>query len=511
MKLPLAGLLISAALPSRAALLASVPRIDTAPAPVMAGVLPSLAAPALLASPTLSGAPSLSAPSLAAAPAFAPALTVPLAAALAPAPIAAAPALAAAPAAMTAAASALVPDLKSEGKSQAFHNATERAALDHAFDGTGAASVLSAAPVPAIVEAAAAPSAAGWSRGSFESADGLQVSFKRRAGPVGKAPRVYSGGLALNESFDPLFARDAAPARPEYFLWTRGHRPTGWTATATPIDGDARDLARMIVLAARETGSPKVELALHSFGTLVFQRLVQLHAEPEVAAALRLLTGSRVVLLNATTHYEGSERRAGREFEQMGQATRKLVDMLNMMDQAAETWQAAASLNPFAGPAIEFWMAEYRSQRGQLMAMASQGATNMMKKDLAEPWDPAIDSIRRDFIAALKEDSQDHGWQESLLRRSSDMFRLEFTKRDAARIRRLHIHLDLIHASGDQLLNWESARTLFERLGIQAPENAPTPGTVLTDSTGRFRATIVDGDHYYPLKRRDDLARHLDP
>jgi hypothetical protein len=254
-----------------------------------------------------------------------------------------------------------------------------------------------------------------------------------------------------------------------------------------------------------------VELALHSFGTLVFQRLVQLHEEPEVAAALRLLTGSRVVLLNATTHYEGSERRAGRQFEQMGMATRKLVDMLNMMDEAAETWKAVALLNPFAGPAVEFWMAEYASQRGQLLALASRGAKNMMDKDLSAPWDPAFDSIRRDFIAALQEDSKNHGWQESLLRRSSDMFRLEFTKRDAERIRRLHIHLDLIHASSDQLLNWESARTLFERLGIEAPETAPAPGTVLTDATGRFRATIVEGDHYYPLKRRDDLARRLDP
>ncbi|HEX4046782.1 MAG TPA: hypothetical protein VH309_03060, partial [Elusimicrobiota bacterium] len=432
MNLALAGLLVAAAVPSRAAMIEAVPSFEAAPTAALSGTLPALTAPAVFA------APALSAPPIAAALALAAALP----AALAPAP-------AAAPAFAAAAAPALAPAPAASARDGSNHPSTEQAASDagREFDG--------------------------FSRGSFESSDGLPIAFKSRPGPSGKAPRVYSGGLALNESFDPLFARSAPPARPEYFLWTRGHRPTGWTPTHTLIDADARDLARMIVLAAKETGSAKVELALHSFGTLVFQRLVQLHAEPDVAAALRLLTGSRVVLLNATTHYEGSEKRAGRQFEQMGQATRQLVDGLNMMDQAAETWRAAASLNPFLGPAIQFWMDEYRVARGQLLALASQGATNMMRKDLSQRWDPAFDSIRRGFVAALEEDSRDHGWQESLLRRSSDMFRLEFTKRDAARIRRLHIHLDLLHSSGDQLLNWDSARILFERLGIPAPETAP--------------------------------------
>ena len=40
-------------------------------------------------------------------------------------------------------------------------------------------------------------------------------------------------------------------------------------------DSDARDLARMVVIASRESASGKVELALHSFGTLIFQRLLQ--------------------------------------------------------------------------------------------------------------------------------------------------------------------------------------------------------------------------------------------
>src|SRR3990167_8942970 len=98
-----------------------------------------------------------------------------------------------------------------------------------------------------------------------------------------------------------------------------------------------------------------------------------------------------------------------------------------------------------------------------------------------------------------------------MLRRSSDMFRLEFSLEDAARIRKLGIKLELEHADGDKLLNWESAKVLFERLGIEAPEKAPPSGTVLTDKTGRFRARIVTGDHYFPLKKRDELSKPLKP
>ena len=161
----------------------------------------------------------------------------------------------------------------------------------------------------------AAP-ASGWTAGSFESADGLTISYKERAGGAGSA-RVYSGGLALNESFDPLFASPRVPTGPEFFLWTRAHQPSGWQPTKSVLDADARDLARMIVRAGKSSPTGKVELALHSFGTLAFQRLAQLREEPEAAEALALLAGSRVVMLNATTHYKGSERQAGPDFERM--------------------------------------------------------------------------------------------------------------------------------------------------------------------------------------------------
>ncbi len=350
-----------------------------------------------------------------------------------------------------------------------------------------------------------------WTLGVFEGDGGAPVHYKSRAGTGAAPARVYAGGLALNESFEPLFAKAEKPAGAELFVWMRGHAPSAWRATKHPIDADARDLASAITLAAKTSPGGKVELALHSFGTLVFQRMIQLHAEPAVAAALKAVAGSRVFLLHATTHFEGSEKRAGREFEQMGQATRAIVDWLDAGDTANAAWEAAARMNPFLIPTAAAWSAQWNFQRGQLISMASKGAADMMRADLKEPWDKAVDHIRKAFIRDLETDTKNAGWQEAMLRRSSDMFRLEFSPEDAAKIHKLGIRLELIHADGDKLLNWESAKVLFERLGISAPKDAPASGTVLRDKTGRFRARIVTGDHYWPLKHRDELAKVLAP
>jgi hypothetical protein len=541
---------------SSAAIVESAPKLGVValPGAMSSAVMSPLAVGALSVSPALtvvrlSAAPLAAAPLAVAAPALAVAPAAP-----APAKAAALPVFAAAQEG---------PD-RAQGEKAAFE-------ASRTWDGFGSARPSSESPAVPARTAVALPAALteGWGRGSFESVDGgLTVTYKHHAGPLGAPPRVYAGGLALNESFDPLFARSAAPVRPEYFVWMRGHAPTGWTATAAPIDADARDLARMIVVAARENGATKVELALHSFGTLIFQRMIQLRDEPEVAEALSLLSGSRVMMLNATTHYAGSEKRAGREFEQMGTATKQFVGWLDQMDSFAAAWgreadqqqfagetarralsdwrattsaalQTAAGLNPYYAQALGLWLdvwqaaassaekasdpsaasakvirlmlRQWKSQRDQLMQLASHGAATMMHADLQAPWAAEIDAIRLGFLAALAKDSKDPGWQESLLRRSSDMFRLEFSKADVAVIRKMRISLELIHATGDQLLNWVSAQILFEILGIETPAKAPAAGTVLSDKTGRFRASIVDGDHYYPLKQRDDLARRLDP
>ena len=350
----------------------------------------------------------------------------------------------------------------------------------------------------------------GWTLGAFEGDGGAPIHYKTREGTGGAPSRVYAGGLALNESFEPLFALPARTGN-ELFLWTRGHAPSDWRATKTPIDADARDLAAAIVLAAKTSPGGKVELALHSFATLVFQRMIQLHAEPAVASALEAVSGSRVFLLHATTHYAGTEKRAGRDFEAMGKATRTVIDWLDAGDATAELWEATARINPFLAPAIAAWQVQWDYQRGQLIALAAKSAGDMMRADLKEPWAQAVDPIRKAFLKDLAADTNNPGWQEAMLRRSSDMFRLEFSLEDAARIKALGIKLELVHSDGDKLLNWESARVLFERLGIDAPEKTPPSGTVLTDKTGLFRARIVSGDHYFPLKQRDELAKILKP
>ena len=456
-------------------------------APTFAGVV---AAPRLTGSlgaiagrPALGtlAAPALSPSSMLSAPALTPRLMLPTAV----------PALPAIPA-LPALANLVAPSAKAEPSAKSLDDSAAEA--KSLFDGGRAA----------------APGE-GWTLDAFAGDGGAPIQYKSREGTGGGRARVYAGGLALNESFEPLFARAEKPAGKELFLWTRGHTPSGWLPTKSPIDADARDLARAVLIAAKDSPGGKVELALHSFGTLVFQRMVQLHAEPAVAAALKALSGSRVFLLHATTHFEGSEKKAGPDFERMSQATRAVVDWLNAGDATAELWEATARMNPFLAPAIAAWLETWSFQRGQVIALASKDAAGMMLADLKEPWDKAVDHIRKAFIKDIQRDAKDPGWQEAMLRRSSDMFRLEFSPEDAAKIHDLNIGLELVHADGDKLLNWESAKVLFERLGIEAPEKAPPSGTVLKDKTGKFRARIVSGDHYFPLKKRDELAKLLKP
>ena len=503
--------LIAAA--SQAAIVEGVPRLDVAPAPAWSGgaFVPALApiGAAALASPGLLAAPVALMPSAPAA--FLEAVWKPVDAS-----------------AQThsregshsigAMAQVLNPADKVSGwlpaipapRTRQDRASVESAALEAArlFDGSGAA--RPGDETPASVSADRPSDAKSWSRGTFESADGLTVAFKRRAGPPGTIPRVYSGGLALNENFDPLFARATPSARPEYFVWTRGHRPTGWTPTPSILDADARDLARMIVLAARETGAPKVELALHSFGTVVFQRLIQLRAEPEVRQALALLSGSRVVMLNGMTHYDHIEKLGGPKVEELVAATRALVEWLDSWDALAAQWEIALH-NPLLALEAQAWLTAYRYQRGELLALATRSAADDLRRDLEAPWDAAADSLRLKFRKDLEKNARDPAWQEALLRRSHGSFVLDFKTADARFLRRLGVRVEFVHSLRDQMLNWQAAQLLFGRFGIKTPAAAPPAGTVLSDPSGLFRATLVDADHYYPMKKPDDLARRLDP
>ncbi len=483
---PLCLLLLAA--PASASRVA-VPRLNASVAyPVSGAASYRAGAPTLAAAPDAPGAPRLAAPALPAVPLAALAL-LGAAPADGPVPLPLTLGLPAAPMPNfipeAARADAPLEEQASEGRTR-FDLATSHVGVP--------------APAPVIPP--------GWTQDSFTGEGGAEIHYKSRPGAdVSRPARVHAGGLALNESFETLFSR--APALgPEHFMWTRAHAPSGWVPTRSPLDADAMDLARMLVLASKTSSSGRTELVLHSFGTLVFQRMLQLRGKPVVDAALASLAGSRVVFLHGTTRYDGSESRAGREFEQMGQATRAFTDWLNAADGMIELWEKTSRLNPFLGPAVDAWLASWRVQREQILALASRDAVNMMRRDLAEPWAPELESARLAAQAALERNARDPRWQEALLRRSGDMFRLEMTPADLERLRKLKVQVAMVHSRGDKLLNWDTARALFDFYGLPAPAEAPAAGTELTGPGAR--ALIVDGDHYWPLKHPDALRRVLD-
>jgi len=470
--------------------------------PALGGVIPTLQLPSLTAplsspTPVFTLSPSLGlAPSLTGTPALhlpQAAIAGPSAEALkTPAPVlqAVSPARASALGAAAAGASMLPAARKGVSAEFGSHDASVL------FDGTGRRATASH-PVPA-----AGGEAPGWTADTFRGADGGTLHFRSRQGSYpAQTPTVYAGGLALAESYESIFTAEARPAADQYFLWLRGHAPSPWAPTTRVYDADALDLARMIVTAGRRSGSGRIDLALHSYSVLVFQRMLQLRRDPEVRQALALLRGARVTLINATTHYGDSETAAGAQYAEMAKAIRMLVQWLDMMDSYAAAWEAAARLNPVAAPSIRAGLAAWRLQREAVLALASKGAVDELRKHLAEPWAPAIDFIRRDLLEKVARNAQDRGWQEALLRRANDTSKLEFRKSDVALLRRLGVRIDVVHSHDDQLIPWVSAKLLLDLMGIAAPEAAPPADTVLRSPDGLFRLFVVDGDHYFPLKQ----------
>lgn len=415
-------------------------------------------------------------------------------------------------------ASAALPGLPAAVPIPAFipgvEHAVERALEEQTQAGRVRFDQAAAKPEPPAVDAGPSPvysSAQGWELESFRGDGGLEIFYRRRPGDEkfeGLRPRVFAGGLALNDSFATLLAGRSA-SRPEYVLSTRGHAPTGWAPTAHPLDADARDLARLLALAAGTSRSRRVELVLHSFGTLVFQRMLQLRGDPLVDKGLEAVSESKVVFLNGTTRYQGSELRAGAPYALTGQLARGSVDWLDSSDAAAELAASAAQLNPFAAPAAEAWLARYRALRAQSVAMATRGAAAATRRDLQARWSPRLEPQRQLFLERLEREADDAGWQEALLRRSADMFRLDMTQEDVKHLRRLSVDLHIVHGRDDDMINWESARALLELFGLPSPAQAPEPGTILSRGGNRFKAHIVDGDHYWPLKQPDALGRFL--
>jgi pimeloyl-ACP methyl ester carboxylesterase len=265
----------------------------------------------------------------------------------------------------------------------------------------------------------------------------------------------------------------------------------------------------MIVLSGRQSGSSRANLVLHSYGGMLFQRMVQLRQEPEVRQALEMLKGGRVTMLNTTTHYGHSEAVLGKEYVLVAQGMHNLISWLNEMDSTADLMRQTARANPFLAPAINAQLMAWQIQRDQLMTASTKVWVDSLIKKLSIPYAPEVDQFRLRLLQSVEDGASKPGWREAILRRSDDTLQLEFTKKDVEYLRRLKIPISLVHGRQDDRIPWVNARLLFTLLGIPAPEEMPPSGTVLTDPSGLFRLTIVESDHMFPVRQPDALAELL--
>lgn len=352
------------------------------------------------------------------------------------------------------------------------------------------------------------PGAGGWTEGRFDGADGgAPISYRSRG--EGGRPRIFLGGMALARSFESYF-RAAAPDGAQVVLFLRGLAPSPWAAAGSILDADARDLARMIVLAARERGAGGGDLVLHSYAAFVFQRMLQL-PDAEAHAAAALLRGGRVVWVGATTHWKGSESLIGPQFELASRVARMQVAWLDSMDKMDEGMARMAEAMPWLRPQVAAWRIGWVAQRAAAIQLATEPTADMLESHLAGPWPADSEPVRRELAAGLKEEAGELGWREAALRRMTGALDLDFSEEDARRLVSLGIRLELVYGRDDQFIPWKAERAVLERLGIAAPQELPPAGTVLRDSTGRISVTIVAGDHYYPLKDPAGFAEAIQP
>lgn len=355
------------------------------------------------------------------------------------------------------------------------------------------------------------PRSGAWQAGSFSSSDGAVIQYKSRLCPDCASATVFVGGLTLAESFETLFALPGRPKTSQFFIWLRGHPPTRWHYTRHLLEADARDIARFINIAAEDSGSGRVNLALHSYANLAFQKMVQLSDDDEVRRALGRLQGGQVLFLNGTTSCKDCQAAAGPGAVQVARSVGLFEDWLDAGDATAAAMEASAQLNPLLAPSVYASLAAWKAQRSVALAAGTKQADDAAVKDLETPWDGANNGIRTQLLAQVKKNARDPDWQEALMKRANDTYQFDFTERDVEAIRRLGLRLDMVHADKDQLIQWPWAQLTMRSFGISAPAQPPAPGTVLRDPSGRFSFTVVAGDHYFPLKNPGELARLLAP
>ena len=290
---------------------------------------------------------------------------------------------------------------------------------------------------------ARAKNSADWSLEHFNSpVDGSKIQYKERQGASDKPARVFVGGLALAESYEPLFSSGPPQAGSEYFVWLRGQGKTDWTPTQQPLDADARDLAAMISKAAKDSDTGKADLVLHSYATVVFQRMLQLRGEDNIDDALSHI--SHVTMLNANSHAEGGEKLAGPEFVQRAQATKLFVDGLDAYDSQIKLWETTAKVNPFLALQMYGLINTAKFQRSAGLNLAIKEVVDMERKDLAEPWQAKDEPLRKDAQKELENNGRNSAWQEAVIRRSRDVFVLDMKKSDFDYLRNSGIKLDIV-------------------------------------------------------------------
>jgi hypothetical protein len=352
-----------------------------------------------------------------------------------------------------------------------------------------------------------------WKRSSFPTRSGgaLQIRYKALTarGNAGKAPTVFLGGLGLSEGFESLFQTQGTPAADQYFLWLRGNPPTGWAPSAEVLESDARDLAAMIAIAAERSRSGTVNLALHSYATLVFQRLLTLRGNPDADKALALLRGGRVSFLHGTTHSKGAAGMLGPAYEVRKTMTEGFLGFLDANDALSSLTVLAASFNPFLILSASFYLAAWNFCRGSLLDKVGRDLEELYLKGLSEPWDDRLEGVRRRLLDTLKKSSRDPGWQEGMVRRLVGWDALDFRPEHAELIRELGIRLDIVYGVRERVLPWETQIPLLKSMGIAAPPRVPPAGTVLQDRSGLIRFVVVDSDHLFPLRKPADLERIL--
>lgn len=418
--------------------------------------------------------------------------------------------------------------------------AGDRAAINYLDDGSdlfnrnagdklrqGFVNGLSGDASDRVAKGSAGADASAWLKSDFESTvDGSKIAYKMRQGDASQPVRVYSGGLALNDGFEAFYAAGPPSKGSEYFMWTRGNYPSEWKVTPKTLDADARDLATMVTKAAEQSESGKVELVLHSFGTTVAQRMVQMHDDPQMANALKHV--SHIWMIDPTTHFDGMEKIVGPEMEQMGNGSKQFVGALDLMDKTEAAREAAVDLG-YVMPkeTIRYWFGDKTAdnmaalnqayqgkvvwgvQRDALMGLASKIAVEAQRKDLQEPWEPSFEKFRGQALDRLSKNAVDPGWQEATLRRLGDLFKLEMKADDFSYLKEHNIPVDMFHSTHDQVLNWANSRSLLNLMKIPSPDQMPAAGTLLTNADGLFRSHFIDADHYWPQKHPEQLREVL--